>query len=138
MIARLPALNGGSLAEEPMNAQDKRLPLTPTPEMIEAGAQRLVRWEDGCVWPDSWGALQVAAARNEAERVWRSMWGAADAVTQTAADLLAMLAAGGGAILSTDALTPDEIQDARARGLLYVDGSGLGFALVGNECGVRR
>ena len=49
-------------------------PLDPTPEMIEAGAQRLVRWEDGCTWPDSWSGLQVAAARNEAERVWRSMW----------------------------------------------------------------
>ena len=49
-------------------------PLDPTPEMIEAGAQRLVRWEDGCTWPDSWSVLQVAAARNEAERVWRSMW----------------------------------------------------------------
>ena len=49
-------------------------PLDPTPEMIDAGAQRLVRWEDGCVWPDSWSGLEVAAARNEAERVWRSMW----------------------------------------------------------------
>lgn len=45
----------------------------PTAEMIEAGAQRLVQWEDGCVWPDSWSALDVAAARNEAERCWRSM-----------------------------------------------------------------
>lgn len=49
-------------------------PLDPTPAMIEAGAQRLVRWEDGCEWPDSWDALQVSAARTEAERVWRSMW----------------------------------------------------------------
>lgn len=49
-------------------------PLDPTPEMIDAGAQRLVRWEDGCVWPDSWSPMQVAAARNDAERVWRSMW----------------------------------------------------------------
>lgn len=51
-------------------------PLEPTPEMIEAGAQRLVRWEDGCTWPDSWSGLDVAAARNDAERVWRSMWAA--------------------------------------------------------------
>lgn len=48
--------------------------LDPTPEMIEAGAQRLVRWDEGSVWPTSWTKLEVAAARNEAERVWRSMW----------------------------------------------------------------
>lgn len=51
--------------------------LGPTPEMIDAGAQRLVSFEENSVWPDSWDALQVAAARNEAERVWRSMWLAA-------------------------------------------------------------
>jgi len=45
----------------------------PTDAMREAGAQRLVSWEDGCTWPDSWTPLQVAAARNEAERVWLSM-----------------------------------------------------------------
>ena len=52
----------------------KQAPLIPTQEMIDAGAKRLVRWEDGCVWPESWSGFQVAAARNEAERVWRSMW----------------------------------------------------------------
>lgn len=54
--------------------EKKHLPLAPTPEMIDAGAQRLVRWEENSEWPYSWSALQVAAARNEAERVWRSMW----------------------------------------------------------------
>lgn len=107
----------------------KQVPLAPTPEMVEAGAQRLVAWNEGCVWPESWSGLQVAAARNEAERVWRSMWCAAEAAQQTAGDLLAMLAIRGGAILSTDALTPEEIQDARERGMLYVNGSGLGFVL---------
>ncbi len=43
-----------------------------TPEMIEAGAQRLVAWEDGSEWPDSWSPMAVAAARNDAERVLRS------------------------------------------------------------------
>jgi len=57
--------------------ETKQVPLEPTAEMIDEGAQRLVRWEDDCVWPDSWSALDVAAARNEAERVWRSMWLAA-------------------------------------------------------------
>jgi hypothetical protein len=53
------------------------VPLEPTRAMIEAGAQRLVSWEDGCTWPDSWSGLQVVAARNDAERTWRSMWLAA-------------------------------------------------------------
>lgn len=55
----------------------KAVPLAPTREMIDAGAQRLVRWEDDCTWPGSWDALDVAAARNNAERVWREMWLAA-------------------------------------------------------------
>ena len=53
------------------------LPLEPTPTMIEAGAQRLMSWDDESVWPDSWTPLQIMAARNDAERVWRSMWLAA-------------------------------------------------------------
>ncbi|MGP9834252.1 hypothetical protein [Marinobacter sp. NSM] len=43
-----------------------------TPEMIEAGAQRLVAWEENSEWPDSWSPMVVAAARNDAERVIRS------------------------------------------------------------------
>lgn len=43
---------------------------SPTPAMIDAGAQRLVRCgEEPAVWPDSYDALDVAAARQEAERV---------------------------------------------------------------------
>lgn len=49
------------------------VPLEPTDVMREEGAQQLVRWEDGCKWPDSWSPLERAAARNEAERCWRSM-----------------------------------------------------------------
>lgn len=51
----------------------KLVPVEPTAEMNDAGAQRLARWEAGCEWPESWSPLQVAAMRNEAERVWRSM-----------------------------------------------------------------
>lgn len=40
----------------------------------DAGAQRLVSFEEDSVWPDSWHALQINAAKNTAERVWRSMW----------------------------------------------------------------
>ena len=54
--------------------------INPTKEMIEAGAQGIVSWEDGCVWPDSWDAITVASARNTAERAWRSMY--AEAATQ--------------------------------------------------------
>lgn len=70
--------------EAPRSAtQSPTFPLAPTREMVEAGAQRLVSWEDGCKWPDSWSSLQVSASRNEAERVWRSMWLAAEAATAT-------------------------------------------------------
>ena len=44
----------------------------PTPEMIDQAAQRLVRCEDGCKWPDSWDPLTVSAARQDAERALRS------------------------------------------------------------------
>ena len=53
--------------------------VNPTKAMIEKGAQRLVSWEDGCVWPDSWDAFVVSAARNSAKRVWRSMYIEAEA-----------------------------------------------------------
>ena len=50
------------------------IPLTPTPEMIEAGAQRLVNWQDDTVWPDSFSDDELRLWRTLAERVWRSMW----------------------------------------------------------------
>lgn len=55
----------------------KTVSVEPTQEMIVAGAKRLLSWEDGSEWPDSWSPLQIAAAKNDAERVWRSMWLAA-------------------------------------------------------------
>ena len=56
----------------------KLLPEVPTQEMIEEGAQRLVRVETGDeVWPDAWSPADVAAARNEAERCYLSMYAAA-------------------------------------------------------------
>lgn len=66
LLRRLKMLEAGDM---------QQTPLSPTPEMIEAGAQRLVRWETGEEkWPDAWSALDVRAARNDAERCWRSMW----------------------------------------------------------------
>jgi len=51
----------------------KLCPLEPTPQMLREGARRLLRFEGGTT-DDSFDALQWAAATNEAERVWRSMW----------------------------------------------------------------
>jgi len=51
----------------------KLCPLEPTPDMIKAGARRLLRFE-GEATDESFDAVQWAAAMNEAERVWRSMW----------------------------------------------------------------
>ena len=48
--------------------------INPTREMIEAGAQRLVSWDEDCVWPDSWDVITLSAVRTQAERVWRSMY----------------------------------------------------------------
>lgn len=54
----------------------KKIALEPTEEMLRDGARRLLRFEDGST-DASFDALQWAAATNEAERVWRSMWLAA-------------------------------------------------------------
>jgi len=55
------------------------MPAGITPEMIEAGAQRLVAWEENSEWPDSWSQMAIAAARNDAERVILSALSAAPA-----------------------------------------------------------
>ena len=55
--------------------RSEQLPLEPSKKMIEAGAQRLVRCgEKKTKWPTSWSPLDVAGAREDAERCWRSMW----------------------------------------------------------------
>ena len=55
----------------------KCIQFEPTDAMREAGAQRLVRFEGKSKWPDSFSPLDRAAARNDAERVWKSMFLAA-------------------------------------------------------------
>ena len=47
----------------------------PTPEMIEAGAQALVSWENGSVWPDSWG-VHANQHRRDARKCYIAMQGA--------------------------------------------------------------
>ena len=56
-----------------LDAEEMELPLDPTPEMVEAGAARLMSYEEGSTWPDSFTPIQQRAARNDAEKVWRSM-----------------------------------------------------------------
>lgn len=56
-----------------LDAEEMELPLDPTPEMVEAGAARLMSYEEGSTWPDSFTLIQQRAARNDAEKVWRSM-----------------------------------------------------------------
>lgn len=69
-----PAIRTALCESGTVSRDDVLVPVEPTEAMIDAGAQRLVSWDDGCKWPDSWSELQVAAARNDAEKVWRSMW----------------------------------------------------------------
>lgn len=65
-------MDGGYDREKLVAKWNRRAIPAITPEMIEAGAQRLVAWEGDSEWPDSWSPMVVAAARNDAERVLRS------------------------------------------------------------------
>jgi len=51
----------------------KLMPLEPTKYMKTEGGRRLLSFQDGST-DESFSALQWSAVRNEAERVWRSMW----------------------------------------------------------------
>lgn len=75
-IARLERLLTSTCADL-SSIKHAMIPIEPTTAMLEEGAKRLLRWQDDSVWPDSWTPLQIMAARNDAERVWRSMWLAA-------------------------------------------------------------
>lgn len=45
-----------------------------TPQMIEEGAQALLSWDEGCVWPDSWG-VDAHRHRKDAEKCFKAMIG---------------------------------------------------------------
>lgn len=53
------------------------IPLVPTPEMIEAGAKRLVCWQDNTVWPESFNYEELRLWRELSVNVWMAMWTAA-------------------------------------------------------------
>ncbi|WP_455233484.1 hypothetical protein [Geopseudomonas aromaticivorans] len=46
--------------------------LEPSPEMIEAGAQAIAQWDDGAVWPDSWGS-DANRHRRDARKAYIAM-----------------------------------------------------------------
>lgn len=55
----------------PLNV--KKIAIEPTEAMRKAGAERLLTFEDD-LSENAHSGLQWAGARNDAERVWRSMW----------------------------------------------------------------
>ena len=65
----------------------KITPLKPDEAMIVAGAESLVSWGESpdCKFPESFSSLDVRAARNDAEKCWRSMWIASPVNEPTAA-----------------------------------------------------
>lgn len=48
------------------------MPAEPTEEMIEEAAKAIVSWDDGCVWPDSWGTDAIRH-RKDARKVFHAM-----------------------------------------------------------------
>tara|TARA_Y100001973_G_C5184062_1_gene326713 strand:+ start:794 stop:1297 length:504 start_codon:yes stop_codon:yes gene_type:complete len=100
-----------------------------TPEMIEAGAQRLVVWEDGSEWPDSWGPMVVAAARNDAERVLRS---ALNARADHIADDRKMVK--GNVALAGDITDEDETTFHRAVIIQFATAEDLNAAIRSGQC----
>lgn len=60
----------GKTANSPMN---KTISIQPTNAMRLAGARRLLQFQEGTKDSD-FSVIQWIAAKNDAERVWRSMW----------------------------------------------------------------
>lgn len=100
-----------------------------TPEMIEAGAQRLVAWEDGSEWPDSWDSMTVAAARNDAERVLRS---ALNARADHIPDATKMVK--GNVALAGDITDEDGTTFHRALLIQFTDDASLRAAVDSGQC----
>ena len=64
---------------EAINASDGYVlvPVEPTHEMCDQGAQAIVQWENGCVWPDSWGDTYAKQYRKDAKKAYSAMLAAA-------------------------------------------------------------
>lgn len=100
-----------------------------TPEMIEAGAQRLVAWEDGSEWPDSWSPMVVAAARNDAERVLRSALNARADHFRDATEMVR-----GNVALAGDIKDEDGTTFHRALLIQFTDDASLRAAVDAGQC----
>jgi len=53
------------------------VPVEPTPEMCNQGAQAIVSWENGATWPDSWGVLKANRHRKDCRKAYVAMLAAA-------------------------------------------------------------
>ena len=53
------------------------VPIEPTEEMIDCGAQGMASFQEDSVWPDSWDATQVKGMRHDATKAYRYMLAAA-------------------------------------------------------------
>ena len=53
------------------------VPIAPTEEMIDCGAQGMASFQEDSVWPDSWDATQVKGMRHDATKAYRYMLAAA-------------------------------------------------------------
>lgn len=49
------------------------VPIEPDAEMQDLGAQALVQWDNGAVWPESWGTLYANQYRKDARSVYLAM-----------------------------------------------------------------
>lgn len=61
---------GGRLPspDEPWQA----MPETPTDEMVDEAAKAIASWDEGCVWPDSWGA-DAERHRKDVRKVFHAL-----------------------------------------------------------------
>ncbi len=53
------------------------VPIEPTEEMIDCGAQGMASFQEDSVWPDSWDATQVKGMRHDATKAYRYILAAA-------------------------------------------------------------
>lgn len=70
-------LAAGAAGAAPVPEGWKLVPVEPTPEMCDEGAQAIVQWENGAVWPDSWGITYANQYRKDAMKAYKAMLAAA-------------------------------------------------------------
>lgn len=75
LIAERDELRAAGAAPVPEGWQ--LVPVEPTPEMCDEGAQAIVQWENGAVWPDSWGITYADSYRKDAMKAYKAMLAAA-------------------------------------------------------------